>query len=88
MKKKEGHFYLTVNNPLKGEVTLDCGETTKEVFDRLEVLNKQSNPKKPTLIKKLVIVHEGEIIDCIFVNDELTGNMRIIPTGDNKIELK
>jgi hypothetical protein len=88
MKQKEGHFYLTVKKPLKGDVTLNCGETTKEVFDKLEVLNKQSNPKNPITVKKLVIVHEGEVIDCIFVNDELTGSMRIMPTGDNKIELK
>jgi hypothetical protein len=88
MKQREGHFYLTVRKPLKGEVTLDCGETTKEVFDRLEVLDKQSNAKNPILVKKLIIVHEGEAIDCIFVNDELTGSMRIMPTDDNKIELK
>jgi hypothetical protein len=88
MKQKEGHFYLTVKKPLKGEVVLDCGETTKEVFDRLEVLNKQSNSKSPILIKKLVIIHEGQVIDCIFVNDELTGSMRIMSTGDNKIDLK
>ncbi|AMS01232.1 hypothetical protein AR9_g148 [Bacillus phage AR9] len=87
MKYLNENFYLTIVKGYKKSELL-CGETTKDVINKLDTLNKMSDPKKPTLIKRLIYLKDNRSIDCIIVNDSVSNSIRIMPLGNEKIEFK
>jgi hypothetical protein len=66
---KEGHFYIRYKRPRSLDITIECGETTQSVLDKLYEL-KDSNPDYPILIKKIFFIECGKKIDCEVIQDK------------------